>query len=170
MFNKEAISATSTMAAIKPPSDIIAPLKTHFSEDVWKAGPHVTLAYLGKTNKGQFIDIAMCLNKIMKDLRPIELGIEGAGCFRGEDCKVRLALVNGVGLDIWALAVRSALKKEGLLPPIEHGFLPHMTLAYEDGIMPENWEKPIIAVDQKWTCSQIILSRGLESKMVYDII
>lgn len=169
MLYKNSIQPSSTMVAIYPPEHILKPLKPYFSKEVWDNGPHVTLAYLGKTNKGQFIDLAICLNKATFDLDPLELRIEGAGCFRGDDSRIKLALVNGPGLDRWSMHVREILAKEGFLPPEDHGFLPHMTLSYEKGFLEEGWEQPMINQTETWTCNSFVLNRGHDSKMIYEV-
>lgn len=170
MYKKIAVSETSTMVCILPPEEVIEHFRPHFEDDAFEgAGPHVTLAYLGKTSEKEFEEIQTILTSIKEDLRPVKLGIEGAGCFKGQEANVRLALVNGVGFDMWSLKVRASLKRAGLLPPSDHGFLPHMTLAYEKENLQTGWEKPMLEADQNWICDTLVLSRGYNNLTEFKV-
>lgn len=158
------------MVCILPPKEVIDHFRPHFADDAFEgAGPHVTVAYLGKTSEDEFETVKEVLESVTSDLQPIELGIEGAGCFCGPEANVRLALVNGVDFDMWALKIQVSLKRAGLLPKRKHGFLPHMTLAYEKDDLQPGWEKPMLEADQEWVCDRFVLSRGYDNLTEFKV-
>jgi 2'-5' RNA ligase len=105
---------------------------------IWSDGEpaaslHLTLAYLGDVDElpddaAAYAQAAVA--GVAFRQAPLAGTIAGVGVFRATDQDCIVALPDIVGLNAFRERVCSALTNAGLPPQSEHGFLPHITIAY----------------------------------------
>lgn len=155
------ITNTMTMLALYPPEEVLNEVKKHAQDEIIENGPHVTLVRLGQTSEKRSQDLLSASQRVAKLLKPIELGVEGAGFFDSPDATVGLLLVNGVRLDVWRGTYISTLDKKGLLPYQPNGYIPHLTLGYyPKGHFPKSCINLGMQKFDKWVCDTIWFVRG----------
>lgn len=99
---------------------------------------HVTLAYLGKITEvddpAEFLQVLLAaVSGVAEGHEPVEGAVSGIGRFNGTDeaegdpfyCSL-----DAPGLDELRVDLVRALRDAGLKPSAEHGFTPHITIAY----------------------------------------
>lgn len=97
---------------------------------------HLTLAYLGSADdldEPQVMALLAAVTRFSVDAVPLCGEVTGAGIFVGDDTDaVAVALVDCPGLEKFRARLLDYLRDEGLEASDEHGFIPHITLAYGD--------------------------------------
>lgn len=93
---------------------------------------HLTLAYLGTVDEiGSPQRLAQAVQSFAGSASPIEGEIAGTGIFTAGPEPVTYASFDAPGLPTFREILVSALNDAGFPPRSDHGFTPHMTLAYE---------------------------------------
>lgn len=173
MFEKQAFGPDTVLLSITPPKGTIEYFTPYFDADALEGvGPHITLLYLGEMQESDFRRVEAAVRGTLPDLRPLELSITGAGVFTaGEDGHAQVALINGVGLDLWHLRLKTAVNRLGLLPKAKWGFIPHMTVAYKEMPLARGWEKPFLQGGDhlSWRADEIVLSHGDQDPVVLKV-
>jgi thioredoxin reductase/2'-5' RNA ligase len=124
---------SSAMVALYPPPEVAQALAQDGGEDA--AQLHVTLAFLGKTRGlGKVEDAAAAVKAWARRVPPLEGEISGLGHFMGNpdsgDGQVTYASVDLPELPHNREGLVRAMDRAGFPPRRDHGFTPHMTLAY----------------------------------------
>lgn len=128
----------SMMVAVVPPGDVLDHLQEimkplrHDTEP--RAKMHITLLYLGETDDhpdahlGKLADL---VRQWAKTQRPFKATVQGTGTFANDGKHVLHALVDIPGGHEVHGSLRAFLRGHGISAiPQEHGFIPHITLAY----------------------------------------
>jgi 2'-5' RNA ligase len=150
------------MVAIVPPQELKDELRPYCS-NIDRL--HITIASLGEIE-----DIQGCWNSLFGAsyiLDPIDLSIEGIGyvpVYGGQHACV--AMVNGLGLDVWRYEIAKRLRYDGFLKDERHGFLPHMTLCRGTGFFDLE-EFPVHWSD--WRCQDVWLFQGYDFRMRFKV-
>lgn len=92
---------------------------------------HITMAYLGTTDAVDKEAVQKALDSLPKR-EPFAASISGHARFTGGEEDVLVALVDSPHIEKLRIDLLAALKKQGISVPADHGFIPHMTLAYMD--------------------------------------
>ena len=102
---------------------------------------HVTLAFLpdgGQATK-ESSRVLGCVQSVALGYSPLEGSIQGYGIFNGKDgIHVLYATLDAPDLPFIRTAICEALDGAGIPYAKDHGFVPHVTLAY----FPDDWELP----------------------------
>lgn len=106
-------------------------------------GHHVTLAYIGRLNtdldREGLVRLMGCVESLSRSAAPLEGTLSGLGRFvaskSSEGRDVMWAAVDCPGLDVMRAELVRALDEAQLPYSKEHGFTPHVTLAY---VKPED--------------------------------
>lgn len=117
------------MVALYPPPEVAEALVDFGSEPVDEL--HVTIVYLGTVDELDYTadDVVAALAGLSAD--SIQATVSGLGRFALEDGnEATYASVDAPGLNSLHEQVRSALTAAGLSHHTNHGFTPHITLAY----------------------------------------
>lgn len=92
---------------------------------------HVTLVFLGDAEEVSAESVNAAVALVASELGPISGSVGGVGRFSETDKGVPvLALPDVQGLTLLRERIVDELGHSGVASPSEHGFLPHMTLAY----------------------------------------
>lgn len=94
---------------------------------------HVTLAYLGELEDlATWVpgDAVAAAARAAARTAPLDAVLPGLGVFKGRDSDVLYASVDSPGLTELRERLVDALRSEAIEPVQEHGFTPHVTLAY----------------------------------------
>lgn len=95
---------------------------------------HVTLVFLGDAEGIDDAAASRAVEKAATAVGPLSGTIGGVGMFGENENGVPMILLPDVkGLTLLRERVVDELEQAGISSPSEHGFLPHMTLAYRDG-------------------------------------
>lgn len=153
-------SDQATMIALYPPKGLEEQVEP-FADD--EQDLHLTLVYLGELPRSEAKRAYEILSTM--DLNaPEKLELDGWGTFANDGTGVRLLLWNNFGFDRLRVRVLDKLDRAGLLQTKEHGFIPHMTLEYHDGLdlLPENWGPEVTAEleDTTWPLDELKVVRG----------
>lgn len=120
----------SCMIALYPPADAAAQLAVEGGLPA--ADMHLTIAYTGDAAG---VDPA-ALTAVAQGLAsraPVEAAVSGHARFTGgDDGDVIVALVDSPAVDQLRRDAEAFLAAQGISLPSEHGFTPHMTIAYQD--------------------------------------
>lgn len=122
---------------------------------------HVTLIYMGpasELDEKKRERIIKACEKLCKEVAPLKARISGFGKFLNEDETVIYAGVDAVGLNELRADLSEAIGKIVDFPN-EHGFTPHMTLAYPKS---KNTQLPKLEEMPKWKISKIVIAFGKE--------
>lgn len=120
-------SQSGSMVALFPLSDEADELAQEGGQP--PADLHLTLAFLPDGPSHQ--DLAAALEGMQ--FEPMEFEVTGAGHFAaGEEGTPLVALIDAPGLDRLRVAVLDALDTAGLVYATNHGFIPHVTLSYQE--------------------------------------
>jgi 2'-5' RNA ligase len=92
---------------------------------------HVTMAYLGLAEDVDKAAVQRALSSLPAR-EPFAARVSGHARFTGGEEDVLVALVDSPHIEQLRIDLLKALKKEGISISSEHGFTPHMTLAYMD--------------------------------------
>lgn len=92
---------------------------------------HVTMAYLGLAEEVDKEAVEAALNSLPAR-QPFVAAVSGHARFTGGEEDVLVALVDSPDIEQLRIDLLKALKKQGISIPRDHGFTPHMTLAYMD--------------------------------------
>lgn len=130
------LTSLSTMIAVKP-----RPSEAETASQRVPGGEaadtlHVTLAYLGDY-EGDLEALADALRLVAAEHAPLVGQISGVGAFGpggGDEPGPALALPSVPGLVELRVCVTRALAEAGVEFSDEYGFIPHMTVAYDDGV------------------------------------
>lgn len=136
----------------------------HGVQGVDGAPYHVTLVYGGHRPDYEPIDqigrrVADAIADVVANWRTtIHLKVSGAGVFFNAEQCAHL-LVGGPGLERLRAELFTALDDAHLLPPQQHGFIPHMTLRYvPDGEdLPDNWTNVARVDYPAWEVDAVLL-------------
>jgi hypothetical protein len=123
---------TGVMVALYPEPVIAQQLAVEGGEPVDEI--HMTMAYLGNTSDvGDRADELLQLVQDWASTQPALTGeVAGFGRFTAGPTPVTYASVDLPGLPAMRQSLVDVLERAGFNVPQEHGFTPHMTLAYSD--------------------------------------
>jgi 2'-5' RNA ligase len=125
---------TGVMVALYPPDDIASALALETGEAVGDL--HVTLAYLGKVEDiglERVGELVQLVADFANDSYDQDAEIAGIGRWEaGDDGDAFVALVDGPELPDLRADLVDALAAAGFTVASDHGFTPHVTLAYLD--------------------------------------
>lgn len=127
---------TGAMVALYPDPDVAASLVVPGGENV--SDMHLTLAYLGDTEE-ESIDydaVQAATARWARRFGPVLARINGTGQFHNDDGTCTVALVDSGELPAAREALVSALGAEGVEVKSDHGFTPHITLAWDERDVP----------------------------------
>ena len=101
-------------------------------DHAWKGKhpPHITLAYLGRPGPGRGAAIRDALRETSAAFPPVRIRVGGLDHFVGEDEVGAYAKVAAPGIEAMRNSLVANLEARGIPVPTEHGFVPHVTLAY----------------------------------------
>ena len=102
---------------------------------------HVTLAFLPDTDqaKEESARVLGCIQSTALGYAPLKGNVQGYGVFNGKDGEhVLFATLDIPDLPFIRTEICNALDKAGIAYAKDHGFVPHITLAY----FPDDWELP----------------------------
>lgn len=92
---------------------------------------HVSLVYLGTINDvGDRVRLENALAKFASKMPVIDAVINGPALFNGDDTRTLVALVDSPNLPGFRAGLLEVLDRIGVSVVREHGFIPHITLAY----------------------------------------
>ena len=154
---------TGVMVAIRPPQDVCEALELEGGEPV--ENMHITLCYLGDTDDVDQDALDSVVAEWARTVGPLTGRLAGFGQFinGGEEPAVLVALWDIPGLDRFRLSIKDSLAVEKVMRAENHGFTPHLTLAYGDEPFDEMPEVPkeaegmipfdtiIVAYGGEWT-------------------
>lgn len=93
---------------------------------------HVTLLYLGKLDPELVPQAEKVLSEVAQKWQPLKAQLGGFGRFlKGPDGVPTFCTVDAPGLTHLQCDIERALQAAGISNGSEHGYLPHMTLSYE---------------------------------------
>lgn len=145
------------MVALVPPPEIAEQLALPGGEPA--AQLHVTLAYLGKTGhytRQQLADLPQLIGNWASRHRPVTVRIGGVGTFTKPGQNVLWGSADIPGGTHLHSDLEKFLNGHGYRTPSEHGWSPHMTLAYVGDHFRFMPKLPEVS----WTASDIIVSTG----------
>lgn len=94
---------------------------------------HVTLVFLGEVAELDIAAVRRAAKLVATKVAPLSGTVGGVGMFAAnEEGYPVLALPDVQGLSTLRTRVEDALATEGIKSPSEHGWTPHLTLAYVD--------------------------------------
>lgn len=91
---------------------------------------HLTLATIAPFEDVALPRLREVMRGLARTLKPLDLEVAGTGVFFNGDQYVELAMICGVGLDLWRITAINALYQSGFRDPLRFGFIPHVTLNY----------------------------------------
>ncbi|HUW08705.1 MAG TPA: 2'-5' RNA ligase family protein, partial [Anaerolineae bacterium] len=108
---------------------------------------HITLVYLGDSQELENREAAeKAVAKVAQAHQPIEGKIGGYGVFTGgEDGDVVYLSFDAKGMPAFREALAQRLAEAGFEQPGDHGFTPHITLAY----LSEGQEPPVLDIENR---------------------
>lgn len=121
-----------TMVALYPPEPIKDRLAPHLGPGIERDELHLTVLYLGECTEAEARRAGRRLSVEGPTLPIPEITCDGGPVFTNDDADVRVMLFNGPRLDRLRVRVLEALRGEGLVGELDHGFTPHVTLGYHD--------------------------------------
>lgn len=145
--------------------------------EAWDA-LHLTLAYLGDSTTMQFdaeSKLYQLVSQFAADQQPIEGTVSGIGLFNNTEegeTNAFYASFDSPGLSSFRQKLMDLLQSNGLMPVQNHGFTPHITLAYvPKGLPIPNVELPSMPliftkVTVKWGDKRTDFSIGYVTKEV----
>lgn len=156
------------MLALMAPPEIISKVRGMVDkETVSPKTLHLTLLYLGKAadlGKDKLDAIKRAVQKVCARHEPLEMSIAGAGFFSPEEEGAPVYLVpNAKGLNALQADLEAAVGNLVDLPS-EHGWVPHMTVAYS---CDDRLELPNLSEPVEWVADKVRLQAG--DKKVADI-
>lgn len=92
---------------------------------------HVTMAYLGLAGDVDKSAVGKAL-KLLPARQPFTAKVSGHARFTGGEEDVLVALVDSPDIECLRIDLLEALGKQGISIPRDHGFTPHLTIAYMD--------------------------------------
>ncbi len=149
MLNRELAEgdySTHSMIALYPDAGLAATLAV---DGGLEAGDlHCTVVYTGRTDVVDAVALRAAAEAVMRRA-PIEATISGVARFSGVDgdMDVIVALVDSPALDVLRRDTLDALAKEGIDPPLNHGYTAHVTLAYVEPDDPGPWHEGIMRLE-----------------------
>jgi hypothetical protein len=146
------------MIALRPPDDVLGALIVDGGEDF--GNMHITLAYMGKANEVDPAMVHQAAAVWAQKWGPFTGRISGYGVFQNGE-NVLVALPDIPTLDRARDDLLDELAARGVLPKSDHGYTPHLTLAYGSGdVLGElpagaagefRIDDVIVAVGGEWT-------------------
>ena len=118
------------MIALRPPDAVCGALAQAGGEDV--ENMHVTVAYLGKAADINVDALHQLMAAFSFGAKRLTGRVGGMGVFDNPNGKVLVALMDIPGLDEWRARLMEWLGDAGIEVPNNHGFTPHLTVAYQD--------------------------------------
>lgn len=161
------VSDSNGLVALDLPSNLALRLQPHADPTVFSNGLHISLAYLRTLTKPRLKKTVEILSNLRTSLKPFDISVQGAGVFYAKK-DIKIMLVNGSELSIWAYKIREALDNEGLLPKQEYGFLPHITLSYHKTPLKPFWQSQV-AINHEWFCDSFSLYRGSKMRFPFEV-
>ena len=125
-------------------------LGTLMADHVGDAEPaddlHVTLSYLGKVDSAPFTaaDVISAVEQFSELAAPLVLAVSGVGHFTIPEGTATYASIDSPDLPDFRHRLVSLLRMRNIESPSEHGFSPHVTLAYT----PPGEPPPDIPIEQ----------------------
>lgn len=120
------------MVALVPPRSVVESLVVEGGET--PDNIHLTLSFLGKVSqyRRKHLDDLVEVVRAWAELQhPLPCRTQGAGTFVNPGSHVLWASVDCPGLHRIQVSLEDFLRKHGYKPSEQHGFQPHLTLAYE---------------------------------------
>ena len=166
---KAAADTGGVMIALTPPADIAERLAVPGGEPAERL--HITLAYLAApaadlddTDQARLVGLVAGL---VSSASPITCRVSGAGTFTADDGAVRWCSIDAPGLAELASRLRRLLDENGFDVRAEHGFQPHMTLAYAASV--EVAEAVAFPAEAGWVASAVdVYVGGDRTRVEFD--
>ena len=151
----------STIIAIIPPEDVLQSLDGVIAGEVHSRVPHITLAYIEKTDEIEFSKLRTVVkDTVENELHPIRIQSQGAGFFDNEGRCVQFILFNGKHLDQWIYRLKNNIRDETGIQVTSDALIPHLTVNYAKEIEP-GWEQPLLDIEElTWICNTVYILRG----------
>jgi hypothetical protein len=127
---------SGSMVAFRPPFPVCEALFELGNEDINQL--HITVVYIGDENSLPDKDkLYQVVGEFARTHTTLTATISGFGIFSNNDSPVLVALVSIPHSSGFRTGLVTALKNAGIDPPEDHGWIPHITLAYGvDPTMP----------------------------------
>lgn len=153
---------TSVMVCLKVPDTIREDLqaKYPFIDDQTKDNLHITLMYLGDSKDLDMDKVSSAVRNFADASAPIVTDIQGLARFVSKGNKDPVVMtVDSPSLPDVFQSLKAALGTYDVPYPEEHGFIPHMTMAY----IPKDASLPAQTIDPlKLSFSEVYLVNGNE--------
>lgn len=129
-YAESLVAETSMMVALALPPQLAADLAIPGGEEAEEL--HITLAIVKDARASDIATARECVRECLKSYGSLRGSIAGYGRFYGKDGHgdVVWASPDIPGLPKLRQAVVDALEENGLYPAADHGYTPHITLAY----------------------------------------
>ena len=140
------------------PEDVKRLMARYVRDGVEPEELHVTLFSVGWIPKDQLGTLRQVCQNLTKILKPLKAETAGPGIFTNNPYGRPLVMtVDAVGLDVWRSQIIRQIFEAGMLQKQRHGFIPHITLAYEQEM--GSYELfDIVDPRPKWIMDSITLS------------
>jgi 2'-5' RNA ligase len=120
---------------------------------------HVTLLWLGKEQQDLADDVERAVRSVVLGHEPLRAEIAGFGRFnKGEDGVPVIAMIDCKGLNLLQADLFKEVARVAELPS-EHGFFPHMTIAYSDS---PDVKMPVLEETVSWMVESVCVCVGKE--------
>lgn len=138
----------SAMIAFRVPDVIRDELQKSypFMTDETRDNLHITLCFLGDNRTLELRDVAWALAEFCDAVEPVKVKLQGIARFvSGNESDPVVMTVDSPELPALYETLVASLKKHGVPYHKEHGFIPHMTIAYigKDEPMPVETIEPV---------------------------
>jgi len=138
----------SAMVALRIPDNLRQELQQAYPimSDETRDDLHITLAFLGDSRTLDKKKIAWAMVDFTMNVKPIKTQLQGIARFvSGNENDPIVATIDSPDLPAFRQSLTDALDKHGIPYHKEHGFIPHMTIAYipKDDPMPLDTIEPL---------------------------
>lgn len=158
----------SAMVALRIPDNLRQELQQAYPimSDETRDNLHVTLAFLGDERTLDRSKLVGAMADFVMSVKPIKTQLQGIARFvSGGEKDPIVATIDSPDLPAFRQALTDALDKHGIPYHKEHGFIPHMTIAYipKDDPMPMdtieplemNFDSACLVVGNQWIAFQL---------------
>jgi 2'-5' RNA ligase len=154
---------SGAMVAIFPPPEVAEVLAGYGTEE--RDELHVTVVYLGAIDELDYTadDVVAALAPVAETAETLTAKVSGVGRFNLEDgTEATYASIDAPGLNGLYEAVTAALTAAGLAYAANHGYTPHLTLAYHPAgegptEMPPTLQWPVTDLHLVWDGAHTVI-------------